>query len=348
MNEQLTRNDSVISYVARINRGDNFSENETSECFQLLRSHECWQPLIKLLQKQGNLKQNLIELAKIYNLHLDDTSSAINICLKIILECRISYREFYLSVLPVISETDAFFNHAKILSAVAPHVGTAERIEVLKDLCFIYDKRLFDSDALHTTHEQILSIDPYNIRTLRYFKHYHAQQGQWGEVARILTLLLEHIRAEEKPRTAYELAGIMIYRQGEYQKGIDLITQYSAMTNLDSFGLLYDAYGALKNWTMCATLIADQINKATGNQQTILLFKLGDLQFRLNESANAIKTLEQLLENDPIFFDAYDLLVSIFVKERNWSKVKNVLQHLLLNLTDKNEQLRIKKILDQL
>src|SRR5690606_36451761 len=120
---------------------------------------------------------------------LEDTTEAITHCRVLIAQHKFSYRSFYQTVLPQICEAEDLATQAEILQSLVDSFEGAEKVELLTDLSFFYDKKLFNSKKLHETYLAIKEIDPTHIKSLRYFKLHYAQNEQWHEVAKVLQLL---------------------------------------------------------------------------------------------------------------------------------------------------------------
>lgn len=298
-----------------------YGDRTREDAHALLRAFECWVPLVKLLETELALRPSLdayMEIIRTYSLYIDDIDPTIHYCIQLIEQLKVPFEVFSKSVLSVVLGPDEFLRRATILRAMVPHFKERERVQCLEELGTLYDKKLFDDQALHNIHSEIINIDPKNLKTLKYFKVFHTYNEKWNDVEAILRRMLRVVHEKERHRIIHELASLLLYRRGQAQNAIDLLNQASDPGYLDTFSLLFDAYQTLGDWAQCLVQLRGLLKRQqNSNLYGVIHFRIGEYQRRLGDQASAIKSFESALDSGLTVLEVYEQLIEIYLERKD-------------------------------
>ena len=328
----------IQKMITVIDQGSSLSDQERNQFLSTLSSYECWYPYLKLLENQLKEPANdseyldiAVEMIRVRNLHLQQQDPAVALCQQLVKGQKLTFQSFHLSVLPRIITHRDYPTEVLFCRETAKHfVRQEDQVSCLEHLAMLYDKRLHSEKTLRKTWEQVLSLDPDNVRALRFFKTVHAQAGSWDEVAQTLQKLLKAVsHQEERHRVAQELAGVLLYQLQQAEECLALLDQHCSNSLLDSTTLEYDARASLKDWTGCLQVLEKCLDKLSEDHlRAVIFFRMAPLHQHLNQKKEAIAALTQSSDLWPQFLEPLEELVHILVKDKEWSELDKVLQNL--------------------
>ncbi len=301
---------------------------------QVLEDYECWNPLFRymdLLLKDPNQRQasDYIKLAQIQSLSLDDAKQAAATCAKLVRDLEVGFTDFRAEIIPILAPNDDFEREALICEAILPLLKQRDdTVACLERLCLIYEKKKYDEERLNQCYEKLISIDPRNVKALRYFKVVHTQNQDWSKVVRVLKALyesLEHVN--DRFRIAQELATVYLYQLDAAQAAIEVLDRYCAGSPLDTTTIHYEAYYRLRDWQGCHRVLTKYLAKLTDHQdQAIVFFKLGELEELLDLPEKALNSYRESSRLAPSFLEPVERLIEIYVSRKDWSSILATLQ----------------------
>lgn len=318
------------------------SEEETLALFE---KYECWTPYFKIiqtkLQNHSASPDDYINLARVQNLFLEDIFSCAKTCSLAVSNLNLSYdlvRDTFL--LPILEEGD-FASEATILQAINDEFSQLDdQIACLERLCLLFEKKVFSENELGKAYAKLLQIHPKNIKALRYFKVAYAQNFEWEKVVDVLQRLIENsVHAQDVFRVAQELAAVFLYQLDRPAEALKTIAKYCTASPLDSSTIEFDAYQRMGDWEGCLEVLQNCLDSTLEKGgRAILLFKMGGLEEKIGNTAEAEMLFEKAAELWPRFLEPYEHLVEIAVAEHDWKKV----QSRLTTLSDRVEKEELK------
>ena len=338
----------VNSMVLKVRTKQALSEEEIKSFLTTFESYECWTPYLLLLNSKlestaaENKSDYYISYIKTQNIHLDNLSSAISMCKRMIKDLTLSFDEFWSKVLPEITlKSDHDGQAAFLKTAASQFETTSEQVTCLEHLAMIYDKKIHLERELPDVYDKILELDPNNIKALRYFKAVFTQTGSWDEVAKTLRQLLKAVtHKKEEYRVAQELAGIYLYQLHNAPKAIELLEKYCVLSPLDTSTIHYDAYASLQDWVGCLKVLNRCLSTTEEDTvQATLCYRIGQLQVQIGDNTAAESSLQKALELWPQFLEPLEELIHIAVGRKDWLTLKKYLET-LENLIQGEDQKR--------
>lgn len=309
---------------------------EVERILSTLEAYECWQPYFRLIAskiKQPSRRSinDYICLARIYYRYLEDAKKAGDSCFQMVRDLNIPFVLVRDEVIPQIISEDDYKTEAVLLEAMLPALDEREdTIACLERLCLIYEKKKYDEQRLNNSYEKLVSLDPQNLKALRYFKVIYTQNQEWNRVVRVLRDLYENSRHQnDRFRIAQELATVYLYQLDEPRAAIEVIETLCANSPLDTTTIHYEAFYRLEDWQGCMRVLENYLEKLeTPFDKAVILFKIGELESLLGRSDEASERYHQSLKLAPHFLESLENLIEIYIENRDWNGVMNSLEHL--------------------
>ena len=296
-----------------------------------------------------------VKLAKVSARYLENVSTAAAICSKLIKNLRVSFTSFKQEILLQIIEHDDFRAETLILQTVVDvFAELPDRIACLERLAMLFEKKTHNETLLHQVNEKLLSIDPKNLKALKYFKLIFSQNNEWQEVIRILRIMMESAsHPTELFRVAQELAGVYLYQLDMPHEAIELLERYCTESPLDTSTILYDAYERLTNWEGCIRVLRDSLISLDNDlDRSILHYKIASLHEYLGDYEAAKDNFQKAAKLWPTFLEPIEGLINLNLHKQRWEDVLYWLRYLAGKSKDKSlcEQIKdaVKRLEDSM
>lgn len=293
---------------------------------KILELYECWEPFFSLLDqlKESRRTKELRDYLWMFRVQLDyreDVGMASSLAVKMVKELGLGYADFKTRVLDWYGLVDDFESEGKILHSILNcFKGKEDRTECLERLCLIHEKKKYDEELLHECFQELIAVDPQNIKALKFFKNLHIQQREFESVVGFL----EKIHAatkhpEDKFRVALELATTYLYQVGSPSKAIEVVNQHCSGSHLDTSSLKFEAFYQMEQWQNCSDVLEECLRGVLDDKsQSILHFKIGEIQELLKNPSEAKLHYEKALSCDEKFLEPFESLIYLAVEESDW------------------------------
>lgn len=347
----LPQHERVRKLVAQVDSNAALTADQRTEILETFEQHECWAPYFRLLQrtlKDPHTRQlaDFIRLARVQNLFLEDVFAAAETCTSLVQDMKLSYDRFSEEVLPRVVEFEDFTAESSILSAICDRFpGHQDHVSCLERLCMLYEKKTHNEALLGKTYEKLLSLEPRNVKALRYFKLVYTQNNEWEEVVGVLRTLLGCVtHPQELFRVAQELAAIYLYQLDMADEAINVIESYCAESPLDTSTILYDAYQRLNDWTGCLKVLRQcLLNVDDDMGRAILHYKIGGLSEQLGELDQALDNFTKAAKLWPQFLDAIEGVIAVSIAKQDWPAIASWLEILTSRVQDDRLKSQLKQ-----
>lgn len=337
----LNARSNIQEVVATVSSG-NVSGDLRDQYLDTLEEFECWAPFFKLVKRciddpSIRRPKDYIRLARVQYLYMEDVFSSAETCAHLVNDLNIGYQGIVRDVLPYLCESEDYTTEATILQGVYPTLKSkADQVACLERLCLIYEKRKYDERLLNLHYEKLITIDPNNVKALRYFKVLFTQNNEWEEVISILNKLYAASKhRNDRFRIAQELATVYLYQLGEARRALEAIETLCEGSPLDTSTIHYEAYYRLKDWAGCLRVVQDSLRRENSpNNQAILYLRIGELQMKLQQFREAKESFERCIVLSSHLLEPFEFLVEIAIQEKNWDAVLKHLDRLSEKVKD--------------
>ncbi len=341
MVRQQERQSTIRHIIADINQS-NVGESQWHQYLDTLEQFECWQPLFRLLNQKiaSSASQEISDytrLARVHTLYLEDMDAGARTCRELMQNFRLDYKSFRVKLLGEILKEDDFESEAAILEAIYGELQTTgEKVECLERLCLIFEKKKYNEEKLNQSFENLLELDPTNIKALRFFKAIFTQSQDWANVVRILKTLHESSRHKNDAyRIAQELATVYLFQLDQPQLCLDVLDGYCQGSPLDTSSLYYEAFYRKRDWKGCLDILAKFLEKVDSDKsKAIIYLKMGELYELMADIDNAIHCYEKSFSAKHSLLESVENLIEIYIEQKNWTKVIHWLRQ-MRDATDK-------------
>ncbi len=341
----------VKKLVAEVDAAMPLSAEQRANMLETFEQYECWGPYFRLLKRcieNPTTRQlsDYVRLARVQNLYLEDVFAASDTAAMMVAELKLAYPRFSEEVLPQVIEFEDFAAEATILSAVCDRLpAPTDHVACLERLCMLYEKKTHNEQQLGKTYEKLLSIDPRNVKALRYFKLVFTQNNEWEEVVGILKTLITCVNhPQELFRVAQELAAIFLYQLDMAEEAIHVLETYCSDSPLDTSTILYDAYQRLADWQGCLKVLRQCVlNVDDDSGRAVLHYKIGGLLEQTGDLDNARENFAKAATLWPQFLDAIEGVINIGIAKQDWKLVESWLTTLEGRVTDDRLKVQLRQ-----
>ncbi len=321
---------------------------------EILKDYECWVPLFNLLDKYIQEKKSqeaYLLKAKILSHYVEQKEETVRVLGEIVETFKWDVSKVQEMLLShMIAPTD-YATQAQLWEHLfSIFENASDKINCLEILCRLYEKKLSQETQLMKTYDRLLELDPSNIKALKYLKYIFVQNNQWDKVAETLSKILQSLkRRSEHPRVALELSAVMLYQLDNPLRAIEILSEHTENSHLDSSQVRFDAFKRLEDWPGCLRVLHELlITVKDPHKQSVLHYKIGEINETLGERILAYKSYESAHELNLFFMEPYEKLTAWYITEENWSQLKKIIEQLsscplekksLENLRDLHERL---------
>lgn len=342
--------DQVKQMVGQVMSGESLAREESQNYKSVFRAYECWKPYIKLLedslQRSNNddLENEFVDLIYAFFRFYYDFNAAVKYSKDYLSKLKPEFETFRVRLLDQLDLAD--IEKTEYLKTLAGFFARQEQVKCLEYISTIFEKKLHDEKQLSGTYKKILSLEPKNLRSLRFFKTVYMQNEEWDQVADVLLkIIAASPHASEKYRVAHELSGVYLYQLDQPKKAIETLEMYCQNSPLDKSSLLYEAYAKGEQWDKCIDVLEKLLISLNDEQKKPFIFyRLGLLVARTGNLDKAREYLQKANEMAPQLWEPMEELIHVAILQKNWSE----LLVLLSELIDKVKNAGQKKLLEGL
>ncbi len=316
----------------KIENNQKMDEVAFKSAMQLLSDNECWHYIDLMFQNislSENTKELFIEKLKIDSLIREKFVLVAESLSSMIKVLKLSFDEVFNFLVPELVETNDWGAEARIWQgAFFAFSSKEDKIFALERLCFLFDKKLFDGNMLHQYFEEIVKLNPNNLKALKYYKQLHIQNGNWPMVASTIKDILKSEKSELRiSRNAQELAMVELYHLGDPKSALKVIHELCVGSGLDSTAIEFDAYKSLNDYDQCIGVI-DKLMFASESdeERAVLHLKKAQIYEEVEDFQNALAQAELAANHELIKLEATEVLISASMKSKSWRKSMDYLR----------------------
>jgi len=318
--------------LKKIDSREAMENNEIQASMKLLTDMESWHYIdlmfqsIELSPKTKNL---FIEKLKIDSLIREKFVLVAESLSSMIQGLNLGFEEVSHAFVPNLVKAGNWSAEASIWQGVFFAFSAKEdKIQALERLCFLFDKKLFDGNMLHQYYEEIVKLNPKNLKALKYYKQLHIQNGNWQMVASTIKDILKSEESKiRSSRSAQELAMVELYHLGNPKAALKVIHELCSGSGLDSTAIEFDAYKSMNAHHKCLEVIDSLIsNSSSEEEHSVLNLKKAQVYEEMRDFNNAISHAELAAKNELIRLEATEILISSSMKANSWQKSMDYLK----------------------
>jgi hypothetical protein len=321
-----------------------------------LEDHECWTPLFKVLsariaQAQLRSVDDYVWLARCQKIHLENVFQTAQTCQRAVVDLQLPFIEFRDRLLARVLGNEDWASEATILQTIKDSLKTKEdKVLCLERLCLLYDKKISNENLLGETYEQLLKIAPHSMKALRYFKMFHAQEGEWETVLKFLRQMLHGTnRPAEAFRIGQEMAATLLYQLDKPLDALRALEEHCSESPLDASTIQFDAYRRLHRWDGCLTVLKHNLLAAEADHaRGALHYRSGEIAELAGNEALTIEHYSKAAQSIPGFIDPLEKLIALHLGKKQWSEVARRLQELKDATRDESLRVGIQEALNRL
>lgn len=218
------------------------------------------------------------------------------------------------------------------LAALVPE--TQEKVALLYRLGQLAEERLSAPDRAANAYEELLSVAPAHLPTLRAIERLYEAAGRWPELYEVLNR--QRAVSPEGPahdRLTARAAEVAASRLGNDSLAADLWSDLLSKSPRSEDGLigLEAALDRLGRWLDLAELLRSRLKLTVDPREiTRLTERLGWVQgTHLGQAAEATKSFRSVLERDPRNRKALEALRALHMGQGEWDDLASVLRRLI-------------------
>ncbi len=333
--------ETLRSYIETADSGVQVDAEVRERILAAFEAYECWLPLFRLIRRSVDAGaagiEDYLRLGRVQSQYLDDVFAAAETCVQAVRRLKLTFVEFQDRLLSNIVESEDWKVEATVLQAVVREFSEKKDIVAAYErLCLLFEKKIHNEDALNKSYQELLQLEPNNLKALRYFKLMLTQSADWREVASILTKMIEAShRPQDIFRLGQELAAVLLYQLDQPQESIKAIEMYCADSPLDTSTIHYDAYQRIGDWRGCLGVLQACLRRVEEDGAlAVLHYKAGVLHDQLAERADALAHYQLSMQHWPSFLEPYERAITAEVNSRNWPRVRELLAAMAPQIVD--------------
>jgi hypothetical protein len=329
----------LVSLARNITDFPRMNLSEQDSLLYQLEAYECHAQIVKLLEwriQHGQLTStqafaDYIWLMRIQYLGLEKFSEFVYSAKKCISSLSLSFPTVRLHIAEEILGSENFEEQGQFYRNVLDSIPqTAQKVLLLERLALIYEKKLFRESDVEPVYRQILGIDPYNVKALRFFKLWYAQLGKWEEAAQQLsTLIVASKNPHERQRAAHEMAQIHLYNLNQPAEAREIIIEYCANSQLDTRQTFIEALERLEAFEELLEYLSQTESLVKENEERAFLrLKQGLVCLKASRMKDAILFFKDSIKFNQNSLLAYEALVNALIDTDNAKELVDTLNNL--------------------
>lgn len=330
---------------------NNVQKTDLEDHLDILAAYECWDPFFTLMQTKmerfGKTLEDFILVFKVQLNFLEDDKLAAVTCAQMVQDLSLDYSTLRTALLDDLDQEEEFGIEAEILHAILPLLKSkTDKIACLERQGHIYEKKRYDAELLTERYEELIQLDPSNIKALKYFKAVHNHHRDYRLVVEILErLYFASSHPADKSRIAMEWAATYLYQLNEPREALDIVKKISHGSHLDSTSLIFEANFMLQKWDDCQSILHELLESIESpKHKAVISFKLGEIQEHLGQPKDAKKSYLSGLAADPSLHELRENLIGVELKEGNWHGVLSALTEFEDVLSSRHLKMEINKL----
>ncbi len=310
----------------------------------ILKDYECWEPLKDFVKGSKYVDREVefharVEVAGTQLQFVVDVESAIETLKAIIIDFGLSFKDYESKVSHYVLSMDQPKLEAHVYEGINSSFALKScQIKCIERLCFLYEKKIYSNNSLYPTYEQLIKLDPKNIKALRFFKMVSAQEGDWNKVTEILENLINESKDPgHRYRDSQELAAVFLYQLSKPKKSLKIVSKYCLDSPLDTSAIEFDAYNCLSDYQGCIRVLNKFMSSVSDKKVlSVLHLRKGDIYEQMSDLKNAILSFEKSYEMDTSFLEPIERMARICTKNKDWKFLLGLLEKIPQHLSNNN------------
>ncbi len=202
------------------------------------------------------------------------------------------------------------------------------KVELLHEVAVLWTDHLRDSNAAVASFEEILRIEPQDVKALEALKAVYGRQHSWRPLLRLMEKEMEFREGEAKLAVLTEMAEISLKRLQDNDRAARLWRQVLKIDpgHHETLGALEQFTMRQKDWEGFAEMMELRIAHARSEDERIgFLYKLGAVfKDRLVDPARAAKAWERVIELKPGDKRARRSVKESYIASENWPALEKL------------------------
>jgi len=215
-------------------------------------------------------------------------------------------------------------------------------------LASIWEKKLEDKEAAIGIFEDILSEAPDNIEALEALQRLYEELERWEQLVQILRAEVRIARGDAKKASLYaQMGDVLFLKLGQPQDALAIynrVLQFDE-NNVSVVSRLESLYENMELWDQLVVHLQKQLRRAKTTEEKVACNKkLANVyRKRLNMEDKAVTLYHKVLEIAADDMEAVGELESIYIANKAWSKLAELLNQLQYKVDDvKRRQLNVR------
>lgn len=317
---------------------------EQDDLIRRLQAYECYVQAVTLLQwrlqsgTRGEIQKldDYVSILRIWHDGCEDLGKFIETAKDCISKLRLSFTTVRVRLVENILGHDNYTAQAKVYRALASSFeDVGQRVLLMERLAFLYEKKLTLNLEVESTYQEILELDPNNLKALRYLKVIAVQSGHWREAARTLEqMVASYSSSFERERAAFELAQIYLYQLNQAKKAKEILTTHCANTRIDTSQTYCEALERLNDHDELLTYLSERsLELKDDASRSRVKHKMGIASLKAGKASEAIEHLKSSIELQPTNLMAHETLVSALIDSKRGKELVEELKTLSKNVS---------------
>jgi tetratricopeptide (TPR) repeat protein len=286
-----------------------------------LLDYECYAQATRLLEWRVNSpdqssNQRLVDFCTMMEIQfhgLEAFDVFLQTAKRCVAELALPFSSIRLLIADGILGPSQFLMHAQLYRMVADVLSDrSQHVLLLSRLALITEKKLFQEYEVEPIYKQIITLDPLNIRALRFYRMWNIQAGDWIAAAGHLHVLLKAYRnPNEQQRAAHELAQIYLYSLNQPGRARQILLAHCSDSHLDTRQTLVEALERIGSYDELLECLDEMHEKATSRHEiAAILLKKGQTLIKRDRFSEAEQCLSECLTFDPANLLIHEALIS--------------------------------------
>ena len=203
-----------------------------------------------------------------------------------------------------------------------------QQVLLLCRLALISEKKLFREAEVEPIYRSVISLEPLNIKALRFYRSWYGQGEEWNQAAKQLQNLIKAYRnPHEKQRAAHELAQIYLYNLNLPEKARQTLLTHCSESHLDTRQTLIEALERLDETEELIACLDDMKDRASNSADlAAILLKKGQTLINIGDFKEAELALRSSIEVEQSNLTAHEALISALIAQSKPKQLRLALE----------------------
>ena len=304
-----------------------------------LETYECHAQVVKLLewridrssQSDPHLFADFLWLMRVQYLGLERFDDCVESACKCIAKLKLSFSMVRIHMAEDILGPENFQEQAPFYKRTLGSIpDPTQKVLLLERLALIYEKKLFLENEVEPIFRQLIELDKYNIKALRFFKLWYMQAMRWKDVAEHLEFLIEaSSNLHERRRAAHELAQLYLYNLNQPREAREILLQYCADTMREVRQTFIESLERLELYDeLLASLYEAEMTSRDASEIANIKLKAGLVCIKAGRPEDAIVFLRESIVHNDQLLHSYEALISALIEAGRSPEILGVVESL--------------------